>query len=115
MALYVLAASGASTQRGTNMDSVIITQENLGLQGEYHAHVQGSDRVGRLMWTTRNGSRVAEHTIVPPELGGKGVGGKLVAALIADARKQRFKVVPECSFVAAAFAKHPEWADLLSQ
>ena len=23
-----------------------------------------------------------------------------------------FKVVPECSYVAAAFGKHPEWADL---
>jgi uncharacterized protein len=102
--------SGALT-----MDGVTITQDNFGNQGEYHAHVPGSDRVGRLMWTTRNGARVAEHTVVPPELGGKGVGGKLVAALIADAREKGFKVAPECSFVAAAFDKHPEWADLLSQ
>jgi uncharacterized protein len=96
------------------MDSVSITQENLGLQGEYQAHVAGSDRIGRLTWVIRGGARVAEHTIVPPELGGKGIGGKLVAALIADAREHGFKVVPECSFVAAAFERHPDWKDLLA-
>jgi uncharacterized protein len=96
------------------MDSVTITQENLGLQGEYQAHVAGSDRIGRLTWVIRGGARVAEHTIVPPELGGKGIGGKLVAALIADAREHGFKVVPECSFVAAAFERHPDWKDLLA-
>jgi uncharacterized protein len=101
--------SGAST-----MDSVTITRDNLGLQGEYHAHVSGSDRIGRLMWVTRGGARVAEHTIVPPELGGKGIGGRLVAAMIDDARAEGFKIVPECSFVAAAFERHPEWIDLLA-
>ena len=56
--------------------------------------------------------RVAEHTLVPTEIGGRGVAGRLVQALIADAQAQGFKVVPECSYVAAAFEKHPEWADL---
>jgi uncharacterized protein len=100
--------SGASV-----MESVTITQVNLGSQGEYRAHVPGSEQLGRLIWITRNGARVAEHTIVPPELGGRGIGSQLVEALIADARKQHFKIVPECSFVAAAFGRHPDWADLL--
>ena len=65
-----------------------------------------------MTWITRDGARVAEHTLVPKEIGGRGVAGKLVDALIADAREQGFRVVPECSYVAAAFAKHPEWADL---
>ena len=46
--------------------------------------------------------------------GGRGVAGKLVEALIADARAQGFTVVPECSYVAAAFKRHPEWSDLLA-
>jgi uncharacterized protein len=96
------------------LDSVTISHQNLGAHGEYHAHVSGSDALGRLTWTMRNGARVAEHTLVPPELGGKGVGGKLVEALIVDAREQGFKVVPECSFVAAAFERHPDWAELLA-
>jgi predicted GNAT family acetyltransferase len=94
------------------MESVTITRHEHGSHGEYHAHVEGNTHIGRLTWVTRDGARVAEHTIVPPEIGGRGIAGKLVEALIADARAQHFKVVPECSYVAAAFGKHPDWADL---
>jgi predicted GNAT family acetyltransferase len=94
------------------MESVTISRHEHGSHGEYHAHIEGSDQIGRLTWVTRDGARVAEHTIVPPEIGGRGIAGKLVDALIADARAQDFKVVPECSYVAAAFGKHPEWTDL---
>ncbi len=85
--------------------------------GEYHAHIPGSDEIGRLTWVLRKDAqggavRVAEHTLVPPSLGGQGIAAKLVEALIADARAQGFHIVPECSYVAAAFKRHPEWADL---
>ena len=43
---------------------------------------------------------------------GKGIAGALVAALIDDARKEGFKIEPSCSYVEAAFRRHPEWADL---
>lgn len=94
------------------MESVTITRHEEGSQGEYRAHVEGSEHIGRLTWVERGGMRVAEHTLVPTEIGGRGVAGRLVQALIADAQAQGFKVVPECSYVAAAFEKHPEWADL---
>ena len=94
------------------MESVTITRHGNADAGEYHAHVAGSAHIGRLTWVTRGGARVAEHTLVPPEIGGRGVAGKLVAALIADARELGFKVVPACSYVEAAFEKHREWADL---
>lgn len=94
------------------MENVTITRHEHGSHGEYHAHVTGSELIGRLTWVERHGARVAEHTLVPPELGGRGIAGQLVEALIADARAKHFKVVPECSYVAAAFSKHPDWADL---
>lgn len=94
------------------MESVTITRHGDENAGEYHAHVPGTDLIGRLTWVTRDGARVAEHTMVPPELGGRGIAGKLVDALIADAREQGFRIVPQCPYVAAAFAKHPEWAEL---
>jgi predicted GNAT family acetyltransferase len=52
---------------------------------------------------------------VPPEGRGQGIAGKLLDALITDAREQGFKIVPQCSYVAAAFRRHPEWADLLAE
>lgn len=94
--------------------NVAITRHERGDSGEYHAHVAGSDHIGRLTWVERNGARVAEHTLVPQEIGGRGVAGRLVEAMIADAREQGFKVRPVCSYVVAAFRKHPEWADVLA-
>ena len=94
------------------MDDVTITRHGSGTSGEYHAHVAGSRHIGRLIWVLRGTVRIAEHTLVLPEIGGRGVAGKLVAALMSDAREQGFTVDPQCSYVAAAFRKHPEWADL---
>lgn len=94
------------------MESVTITRHDEGDAGEYRAHVAGSPVIGRLTWVMRDGGRVAEHTLVPPEIGGRGVAGKLVEALIADARDQAFRVVRQCPYVAAAFDKNPGWADL---
>lgn len=97
------------------MEPITITRHGGGKAGEYHAHVPGSSVIGRLTWVARGGARIADHTLVPPEIGGRGVAAQLVEALVADARAAGFKVVPQCSYVAAAFQRHPEWADLLQQ
>jgi uncharacterized protein len=53
------------------------------------------------------------HTEVPPELGGKGVGSKLVQAALDQVRAEGMKVIAECPFVKAWIGKHPEYKDLL--
>lgn len=81
--------------------------------GRYVAEVGGSGHTGHLDWEPKGENvRVATHTIVPPEIGGQGVAGQLVDALIADAREHGFKIVPQCSYVEKKFDEHPEWADL---
>ena len=98
------------------MEEIEIVRLDQGRAGEYHAHAPGHAVVGRLTWVARDTPagpvRVAEHTLVPRQLEGRGIAGKLVAALIADAREQGFRIEPECSYVAAQFRRHPEWADL---
>lgn len=94
------------------MEDVTISRHGSGGRGEYRAHVAGSTYVGRLTWAERDGTRVAEQTLVPPEIGGRGIAARLVEALVADAREQGFKVKPVCSYVVRAFEKHPDWADL---
>ena len=56
---------------------------------------------------------VYDHTIVPSELGGKGVGSALVKHALDYARSEGKKVIPTCSFVASYINKHAEYQDLL--
>lgn len=94
---------------------VTISHFDQGARGEYHAKVEGSDVIGRLTYSQHGDVITADHTLVPPEIGGRGVAGKLVEALIADARKMGFKIVPQCSYVETAFRRHPDWADLRAE
>lgn len=95
------------------MDNITITHHGFGEAGEYRAAVAGSDAIGLLTWVQRGGARVAEHTLVPPAIGGRGVAARLVEALVADAQSQGFRIIPACSYVAVAFRRHPEWNGLL--
>ncbi|WP_232366801.1 GNAT family N-acetyltransferase [Alteripontixanthobacter muriae] len=89
-----------------------ITHHDETTHGEYVATVEGADAKGRLTWKARGNARIADHTLVPPAIGGRGVALDLVKALVADARAEGFTIVPQCSYVEAQFRKHPEWADL---
>lgn len=96
------------------IEGIEISHQGDDARGEYRAAVPGSDAVGRLTWFARGNARIADHTLVPPEIGGKGVAAALVDALVADAKSDGFKIVPACSYVAAQFKRHPEWSDLLA-
>jgi predicted GNAT family acetyltransferase len=101
-----------SSAGGTQMEGVSITRHDHGTSGEYRAHVAGSDHVGRLIWYEEDGVKVADHTLVPPEIGNRGVAAALVEAMVADAQAEGFRILPLCSYVVAAFKRHPEWGDL---
>ena len=49
------------------------------------------------------------HTIVPEELGGRGIGGQLVRYILDYAAENNLKVQPDCPFVKAYIDKHPEY------
>jgi predicted GNAT family acetyltransferase len=54
----------------------------------------------------------ADHTFTPLAARGRGAAGALVAALVADARAEGFKIRPKCPYVAVWFVRHPDAADL---
>lgn len=60
------------------------------------------------------GQMVMNHTVVPPELGGRGIAAAMVEAALAWARAEGLRVVPQCSYVAAYMKRHPETQDLLA-
>ncbi len=54
-----------------------------------------------------------EHTEVPAELGGQGIGSRLIKDALDQARRNRWKVVAQCPFVKAYIEKHAEYQALL--
>lgn len=68
---------------------------------------------GYISYQERGDKLVYDHTIVPQELGGRGVGSALVKEALNYARENNKKVVPQCSFVASYIDKHPDYQDLL--
>jgi uncharacterized protein len=59
----------------------------------------------------RRGNRLALiHTEVPPELEGRGIGGKLVTAAIDRAAREGLTLVPLCPFARGWLERHPDAA-----
>lgn len=71
-------------------------------------------QTGYISYKSQDGVLIYDHTIVPSELGGQGVGSALVKHALDYARDQGKKVVPQCSFVASYINKHPDYQDLLT-
>lgn len=57
---------------------------------------------------------ILDHTGVPDQLRGKGVGQALAAHAIDEARKGGWKIMPLCPFFTAQVLRHPEWHDVIS-
>ena len=53
-------------------------------------------------------------THVPENLGGKGIGSKLVKSTLQHIETMKLKIVPICSFIQKYFDRHPERKDLLA-
>ena len=53
------------------------------------------------------------HTEIEPEYEGSGLGSRLAAAVLDDARARGLSVVPICPFISSWIRRHPEYADLV--
>jgi predicted GNAT family acetyltransferase len=57
---------------------------------------------------------VLTHAEVPPQLEGRGVGSRLVQAVLELLRARGERVVPRCPFIARYIERHPQYQDLLA-
>ncbi|ATR77949.1 GNAT family N-acetyltransferase [Moraxella osloensis] len=74
--------------------------------------LQKDGQIAYLSYQQQGDKLVYDHTIVPDELGGQGIGKQLAKHALDYAREQGKKVVPACSFVANFMQKNPEYNDL---
>ena len=96
-------------------DDIAIEVEDNGAKGRYV--VKGPDGAEAEMTFTKVGDHqlIIDHTGVPDAFRGQGIGAKLVARAVEDARAAGKTIIPLCPFAAAQFRRHPEWADVLKK
>jgi len=90
-----------------------IVKEEGKTRGRYVITIGGHEAELTYSKLGDSGNVIADHTGVPEELGGRGLGSVLVRRLIDDARSGGFKIVPLCPFVKAQYLQHPEWSDVM--
>jgi predicted GNAT family acetyltransferase len=81
-------------------------------QSRYELVVDGKLAIAE--YQRKGDTLVFTHTLVPDEIGGRGVGTTLIRGALDSVRAQHLKIVPRCSFVAGFVQKHPEYSDLVS-
>lgn len=56
---------------------------------------------------------VIDHVRVPQAVGGRGIAAALTREALDTARREGWRVIPNCSYAAAWIGRHPEYADLV--
>ncbi len=97
------------------MPTIHIERELADTRCRYVARIDGVAGEAELVFTQRGPDVVsADHTEAPATMRGTGAALALVERLVADARREHFKIIPRCSYVAAQFKRHVEWADVMA-
>lgn len=97
----------------TGTPDYTITKEVTGSKGRYVAHADGLPDAEMTFSILNPHLIIIDHTGVPDEWRGKGVGMALVEHAVLDARKNGVRIVPLCPFAKAQIERHPEWQDVL--
>jgi uncharacterized protein len=82
------------------------------LQHRYELAVDG--HIATTYYEIADGLVTFVHTEVPPELGGKGIGSKLMNGALNQVRAGGRKVIAQCPFVKAFIDKNATYQDLLT-
>lgn len=67
-----------------------------------------------LNYRLHGGEMLLTHTETPAALRGRGIGERVVLGTLEQARAQKLRVRPLCSFVRHVMAQHPQFDDLLA-
>ena len=83
-------------------------------QHRFELPIEGEAIAAAYYRRDENGHLVLTHTEVPSEYGGRGYASTLARGVFDLARERDDKLVLQCPFMAAWFAKHPDYADVVA-
>lgn len=82
-------------------------------QTRYEIRVDG-ELAGFAQYERTDGRLIVIHTEIDERHQGRGLAGKLVAAVLDVAREAQLQVRPDCPYVRTYLGKHPEQLDLVA-
>jgi len=95
-----------------------VKNENLEVihnQEEHRFEITTDKHVAVLDYMLKGEIMIFTHTGVPPAIGGRGLGSKLVKTGLDYARENRLRVRSLCWFVSKYIRLHPEYQELLKE
>lgn len=85
-----------------------IVKKSSGRTGKFVV-IEDNTEVADIAWLVNDeGNYVIDHTWVSDTMNGKGLGLKLVEAIIEMAREESKKVIPGCRFAQKMFERHKD-------
>lgn len=84
--------------------------------GEHRFEISlDGEQAGFVRYRSRPGLLDLVHTEIDDRFDEQGLGGRLVAQTLDDARAQDLAVLPSCPFVRSYIQRHPEYLDLVPE
>jgi uncharacterized protein len=93
---------------------LVITLEEMPYGGRWVARTKEGPESEMTFRVREDGVLRILHTGVPPALEGRGIAGALMERAIDEVREKGLRIEPVCSYVVAAFRRHPDWSDVLA-
>lgn len=88
--------------------------EDNSSEHRFELSIEGSHEVAAAYYRLDGDRIVLTHTIVPERFAGQGLGSKLAYGAFETIRASGRKAVLRCPFMAAYYARHPEYADIVA-
>lgn len=82
-------------------------------QGRFELAIEGSHEIAAAYYRLHGERLTLTHTIVPERFSGQGIGSKLARGVFDLLRASGRKAILRCPFMAAFYARHPEYADVV--
>jgi predicted GNAT family acetyltransferase len=89
------------------------TVQDKPAEHRFQLAVDGSDESAAAYYNIKGDRLVLTHTIVPEQFSGQGIGSKLARGVFDILRASGRKAVLQCPFMAAWYARHPDYADIV--
>ena len=90
------------------------TVEDNPVEHRFELPIGGTHEVAAAYYRIDGDKVVLTHTIVPERFSGQGLGSKLAHGTFEAIRSSGRTAVLLCPFMAAYYARHPEYADIVA-